>query len=98
MKALITTVEQVDLNEVAKKAAEEKEAIESLDFHLLMLWKMCHFDFEASIKFMETALKFHCEDTAENIKQDLRKSNPYTWAAYVKDNFTDNSSADGSER
>lgn len=95
---IATTIEGVNLDQLAKEAAEQKEAIEKLDFLLLSHWKQIVYDFEASIDFMETALKFHCMDTAETIKRDLRKSNPFTWAAYVNDNRSDMSSADGGDR
>lgn len=86
-----------DADKLAREAIEKKYAILDLDAHLEMLWKVVPFQFEAAIKFMETALKFDCIETANLIKRDLRKSNPYLWSAYVESNKPDTSSADGDD-
>lgn len=94
---LVTTVESVNYDALAREAAEKKDKIKDLDFLLQMCWRaVTPRDFESSIKFMETALYFDCLETAENIKHDLRRSNPFTWSAYVADKQGDFSSADGS--
>lgn len=85
-----------DADKLAKEAIEKKYAILDLDAHLEMLWKIVPFQFEQSIKLMETAFKFDCIETAELIKTDLIKSNPFLWSAYVESNKPDTSSADGS--
>ncbi len=86
-----------DADKLVREAIEKKYAILDLDAHLGMLWKVVPFQFEAAIKFMETALKFDCTETAEMIMRDLRKSNPYLWSAYKDSQRSDTSSADGSD-
>lgn len=93
----VTTIEEVNLAELAKTSSKEKEELEYLDWSLVLLIRFTSFSFEQLLKQLEQAKRLNCTEAQAEIEILLSNKYSMTYAHHLAECRSDTSSADGSD-
>lgn len=93
----VTTIEEVNLAELAKTSSKEKEELEYLDWSLVLLIRFTSFSFEQLLKQLEQAKRLSCTEAQAEIEELLNTRYSFNYATYLRECMSDMSSADGSD-